>query len=369
MNLFQRSLPAGHPGLRSFPYTYGIIHAVVDASTIMVVFCTAFVHHLTPREMTALIFTYDFLAFAGQAFFGIIADKLRITRSVVMAGIALTLVSVLLLRIEPHAAAIVAGVGNALFHLGAGALSLNVKPGRAAAPGIFVGPGALGLGLGMFLGKSGIVLEWPFLVALSVCLGFAAVSTNPKIDYTRNTEKKPLRFFWPALMLLLLSISVRAFVGYTGGYQMPKEVEISFALAIAAFAGKSLGGVLSDRFGWILVSVGALLVSAPMIAVFGHLPVILITGMFLFQMTMPVTLVAIAEILPGKPAFAFGLSCLVLVAGAFAAFLSPKSIYSIALFLGLVVASAASVWGGLKLIKTRVKMKYSSSKEATSKNA
>jgi hypothetical protein len=45
--------------------------------------------------------------------------------------------------------------------------------------------------------------------------------------------------------------------------------------------------------------------------------------MFLLNLTMPVTLAAVADTLPGRPAFAFGLTCLALILGAFAAFTGP----------------------------------------------
>jgi hypothetical protein len=45
-----------------------------------------------------------------------------------------------------------------------------------------------------------------------------------------------------------------------------KETAVLFGVAAAAFAGKAFGGILSDRFGWIKISVGALLISAPLLA-------------------------------------------------------------------------------------------------------
>ena len=69
--------------------------------------------------------------------------------------------------IAPLATMIVAGVGNALFHLGAGGLVLRSAGGRATPAGVFVAPGALGLGLGMWMGRTGRGSTFPIYVALA----------------------------------------------------------------------------------------------------------------------------------------------------------------------------------------------------------
>jgi FSR family fosmidomycin resistance protein-like MFS transporter len=73
-------------------------------------------------------------------------------------------------------------------------------------------------------------------------------------------------------------------------------------------------------------------------------------GMFLFNMTMPITMVAIANILPGKPGFAFGLNCLALIIGAlpfFYKFIQVSAIQPYILYV--IIFSAISVFIGLKL--------------------
>lgn len=69
-------------------------------------------------------------------------------------------------------------------------------------------------------------------------------------------------------------------------------------------------------------------------------------------MTMPVTLVAIAALLPGRTAFAFGLACLVLVMGAIPTFYQfTKLFYNSYLFFVLIILSAASIYLSLRLMK------------------
>ena len=160
-----------------------------------------------------------------------------------------------------------------------------------------------------------------------------------------------VKFQWIALALLLFSILIRALVGQAGSYQCPKASTALFALGSAAFAGKALGGILSDRFGWTLTSVTALLISAPLIALGGPNYTIIALGMFFFQMTMPVTLSAISMIMPGRPGFSFGLASLVLIAGTLPTYFSePRAYYSPGAFFAVILISAVAIFFGLKRV-------------------
>ena len=88
------------------------------------------------------------------------------------------------------------------------------------------------------------------------------------------------------------------------------------ALAAATALGKALGGILADRCGWIRTGVGGTLAALPLLAVASRWPDAAIPGLFLLNLAMPVTLVAVARTMPGHPAFAFGLTCLALLLGA-----------------------------------------------------
>jgi FSR family fosmidomycin resistance protein-like MFS transporter len=99
-----------------------------------------------------------------------------------------------------------------------------------------------------------------------------------------------------------------------------------------------VGGFLADRFGWIDLSMVALLAAAPLLAFSGGDLWLALPGLLLFQMTMPVTLVAMLRLMPGRPALAFGLPCLALIAGALPAYLPdvwrPRGLAVLALVLG-----------------------------------
>jgi len=342
-----------------FPFSHGAIHAVIDASTIMVVFSATVVHRFSPFQIALMIGSYDFLAFAGQALIGFGVDKLRLYKSTILLGIALTALSVVLMLSHPFTAMVMAALGNALFHVGAGAISLNTTPGRATDPGIFVAPGALGLGLGLWLGKSGNTLLWPFLLALALSFVIAVKSSLPVMEFSSKPKLPSIRGAKAVLLLLLVSVGIRAFVGFAATYESPKIPMISFGLAFAAFAGKALGGILSDQLGWIRTSVGALLISAPFVAFGGSNGSIVMVGMFFFQMTMPVTLTAVYALMPARPGLAFGLCSLSLIVGSFVSFYDPWRVYYTSYtLLGLILLSALSILVALNGLKESIPMKF-----------
>ena len=359
--------PATRGLRRAQPAIYGAMHLVVDASTVAVVFAAAVIHDLSATDAFGLVIAYDILAFGSQALFGHATDRLRAPRGAVLVGLALTALAFGALPLEPTAAMILAGLGNALFHVGAGAITLNTDPGRATDPGVFVAPGALGLAIGLYVGRSGAVQAWPFLLALSVSFAATLSLRCPPMPYARAADHsagpgasdRGLATGAATLVvtLLLLSISVRSFVGLAGCRSCPASVWITIGLPLAAFLGKGLGGVISDRLGWIETSVGALLLSAPLLAFAEHTPAAVLIGLLLFQMTMPVTLVALALVFPRRPAFAFGVAAVALVLGALPTFYAAVRAvlypYPLALF-ALILASAGAVLVSLLRLGGRI---------------
>jgi MFS transporter, FSR family, fosmidomycin resistance protein len=340
------------PRAKSYPVkfgsVFGLTHAMVDFVTVSVAFAVSRIYGVPFIYGLSVIVLYDIIAFAGQAVIGMIVDRTRTYKTLALWGIVLTALSVPLLSISPVAAAVCTAVGNACFHVGAGALSLRVLPGRAAMPGIFVAPGAIGLGIATMLGKSRIFLPWPLVVMM--VLAFAAVRLVPVPGFeARTTERNPIPKPYLITALLLASVAIRALVGFGGSFNCTKTLGVKIALMTVAFLGKGLGGIVCDRVGWLRGCMAALLLSTPLIAFLGHLPLPLIVGFLLFQMTMPVTLVAVERIMPDSPGLAFGLCCLALVAGSLLAFSKEvQSVYSSWFFAALIVASAAMLYYSLK---------------------
>jgi hypothetical protein len=70
-------------------------------------------------------------------------------------------------------------------------------------------------------------------------------------------------------------------------------------LTISIFLGKGLGGIIADKFGWMRVAILSLISSAIILPFGSAIPLLGIFGIFLFNITMPITLVSIVNLMPG----------------------------------------------------------------------
>jgi MFS transporter, FSR family, fosmidomycin resistance protein len=335
----------------------GAAHLVVDAV------CVASVLRASPpgdavvASALAFVLGYDLLAFAGQAPFGWLIDRLGLRRSATLSGLVLTAAALLAGPNAGIAVVLLAGAGNALFHVGAGAMVLAGSQGRAASPGVFVAPGALGLGLGLILGRKFLTVPtWPFLFALAGACVAVLLVARPGDSGAAAAAPAPVEQRGLVVLivtLLSLSVAVRSLVGTVGCDGCPRGLLLMAAIPLAGFAGKLAGGFLADRFGWIDMSMVALLAAAPLLALSGGDLWLALPGLFIFQMTMPVTLAATLRALPSRPAFGFGILCLALVAGTLPAYLPggwrPQGLPLLLLVLG----SAAALYLALRMLRIR----------------
>jgi len=243
----------------------------------------------------------------------------------------------------------IAGIGNALFHVGGGAINLELASGKAALPGIFVAPGALGLMIGILIGKSGHFIALPFILLLMGSAILILRIPRPETAAPRQLHGN-LRWFETVILLLLLSIAIRGMVGLSLVLPWKSDPVLLVFLTLAVVLGKALGGILGDRFGWTAVAVSGLAASAPLLTFFAHIPALAITGTFLFNLSMPITLICLAEMLPGKSGFAFGLTTLALIIGALPTFTQLGILTSHQMFIfASVLISIAALYGGLRL--------------------
>jgi MFS transporter, FSR family, fosmidomycin resistance protein len=336
---------------------FGIAHAVVDASTVTAILRTSHVRPLSPEVGFAVVVGYDLIAFGSQVIFGWLTDRFTTPKVAALVGLGLTLLSLGLFPISAPLTVGCAGIGNALFHLGAGASVLRGGLERAAPAGLFVAPGALGLAFGMSYGarpQPGPV--WPLvmlimvaLVAVSSYSGLGA-SKSPSLDRVSPTGHPRNRYAELAIGLLLLSIVVRSLVGMSAARGYARSELLAIGIPLCAFVGKLLGGMVADQLGWIETSVVALLLSIPLIALAPAVPWLL-CGLLVFQMTMPVTLTAVARLLPDRLATAFGWTCLALIVGALPTMFAAGNPLCARWLLGVWIAvGAVSLYAGLRLL-------------------
>jgi FSR family fosmidomycin resistance protein-like MFS transporter len=319
---------------------YGIAHFAVDMACAAILF-TVLSRGIFKAEITAYLFlTYNLLAFGLQVFIGFLADMFKAPRAAAMAGLIITGMAAVMLPF-PIAAIVLAGIGNAFFHVGGGVISLNLTPQKATAPGIFVAPGALGLMAGTLLGKNGDFSAWPFLLALAGLV--IAVLMVKKPEMYRETQRQPVRQGAGAeiiIYLVLFVIAVRSLIGFTVQFPWKSGTELLVLLTMAAALGKGLGGFLADRFGWTRVAVCSLIVSIPLLNLGTGIPALGMAGIFLFNITMPVTLAMVSNVLPGRPGTAFGLCCMALVFGTLPVFAGSNAVLGNAVFTDIIIAAS-----------------------------
>lgn len=329
----------------------GGAHLVVDAVSVTSVLRAAPAANAVAASALLFVLAYDVLAFAGQVPLGWLVDRLAMRRGAALLGVVLAAAGLLVGDRAGYAVVLLAGAGNALFHLGAGAMVLAGGREKAAPAGVFVGPGALGLGIGLLLGRRFVTVPvWPWLFALAAAV---VVVLAVSVRESPADEPEPMPKLHPTTLLALatllcLSVAVRSLVGTVGCDACDRTLFLAIAVPCSGCLGKMVGGFLADRFGWIDLSMVALLAAAPLLAFSGGDLWLALPGLLLFQMTMPVTLVAMLRLMPSRPALAFGLPCLALIAGALPAYLPdvwrPRGLA----VLGLVLGSAAVLFLALR---------------------
>lgn len=265
---------------------------------------------LSPAWAEAMLF-YNFCAFALQMPLGILADRLRQDRSFMVLGSLLVGLGCLALGRAPLALSVVAGVGNALYHVGGGVAVLHAYPSKAGPLGLFVSPGAFGVYFGTLLGKAGTDILAPSLIGLAACLVLGWLLRGED----RPAPMDPFRVDAPflALACLFLVVCLRSLLGFLFVFPW-KTGWWSVAAVCAVVLGKTAGGYLGDRAGLKRASLGSLGLAA-LGFLFSGSPLCGVLAIFFFNMTMPITLRAAADALPGMKGFSFGLLTFALFLG------------------------------------------------------
>lgn len=283
----------------------GAGHAVSDgAAGLLMGHLTAIV---PVAEVGALLLLYNALAFAAQPAIGLLVDRVRRPREAVFASLGLTGLA-LLIAGQPLLVVSLAGLASAVFHVGGGSIAINVTPDRATGLGVFAAPGVIGLACGTALAVTGHFNPEVFLVLLAlVGVGFGLMSRSTSSDRSQSGI--------PALddhdlivVALLAAIALRSALWSTFEWVLAGNLPLLLIAALAAGAGKLIGGVLADRLGWRRWTIGALAIAAPLLVIGPGSVVTFLIGLALLQSVTPVALATVAKMLPGRPGVAAGLS-------------------------------------------------------------
>lgn len=296
--------------------------AVYSCAHFLVDMCCAFLMMRFARGGYGESFLlYNFCAFALQMPIGIILDKFGGGHRTAAAGCGLIFLSYFPAfggLLTP--AAICAGVGNALFHAGGGVYVLD-KYSSSGALGIFVSPGAIGLYLGSVWGKGD---ELSYIIPMLIMLISAAfIFASPYIFRCDNKKGAAAEDFFSfklsaqlitAALLFFAVVVIRSIGGFAMSFPWKITPMAAFAAVLVTAGGKALGGFVSDIFGKekaAAVSMSA----AALLYLFSDNIICGLGAILLFNMSMPITLRAAADIFKGGRGFSFGLLTFALFLG------------------------------------------------------
>ena len=284
---------------------YSIAHFLVDFACAFLMFrCIA-----ETSDWYFCLLLYNFCAFAMQMPLGILADVWN--RNYLLAAFGCIFIAAAYGLQHAITAAVVVGIGNALFHIGGGIDVLNISEKKSGALGVFVSPGAWGVYFGTILGKGNDLSSIPILAALFIAAGLIfAMHRAQGREFPKNsafslgaiTSQRMLS----AVACLFLVVCLRSYVGLTLNLPWKSVDYWGITLVCAVVLGKTAGGFAADRFGMMKV-VFFSLSAASLLFFFSRIPLFGITAVLLFNMTMPVTLWVMAKIFPGAKGFSFGL--------------------------------------------------------------
>lgn len=324
--------------------TLGLAHGVADGSVGMQLGNLS--RTLPLAQVGLLLLVYNLLAFGSQPLLGMLADHVRAPRRFVQGGLLLHVVALVLSRRFPELAVGAAGLGSAAFHVGGGALALCATRGRATGPGLFAAPGVVGLALGGLFATRGLLVVGPALALLVLLMALIAVLRPPVLPYTAAPAEPMLEGHDLVMLLLLAAIAFRSAIWSSFQLVFHGEWEMLLAMAVAAAIGKLAGGVLADQLGIRRWAMLALALSAPLLALGDRQPALLLTGVALLQSATPACIVAVARLLPGRPATAAGLTLgLAIAAGGIPTMVGLAPILAAPPLPALAALSAAlAVW-------------------------
>ena len=330
---------------------YGIFHLFVDLCCAAVVY--SYIGKIDIEQLISLILLYNITAFGLQPVIGLFADKTGMVRNYAIIGCGILAFSFCFLKI-PSAAVIIAALGNAFYHIGGGSAALKLSGGKSLLSGLFVAPGAIGLFLGAFMWKiPSFEILWLSGLMVGGMLIISMLDEPSEVKQTFKFDGSRLLLVLTAL-LILISVGIRSFIGLSYGFSQKNVFLYMFLFVFGVAAGKAFGGLIADKFGMFNSSVIALLLSLPLLY-YAHSPVFEIIGMFLFNFTMPVTLTALADMMPDKKGFAFGLTTLFLLIGAIPPILFRITISHNLIFIITVSVSVIVTAIGLKIFENNKK--------------
>lgn len=286
-------------------------HLIVDGACAAALFGPVW----ATGNIVAAVLTYNTLAFSTQCVVGLITDRLK--KHEMIAAVSLAAVALgFLLPLDWIFRTVVIGLGNSVFHVAAGTVTLKRSGGRAGPLGVFVAPGTVGLAVGTLFPASGTYFAAAALLAATVMMFMAGQSM--RVSEQKNAVMNDVKTPWLAVCALLVAVAVRAVGGTSVSFPWKTTSALSLVMVAFVFSGKAAGGFLCDRLGAKKTALLSLPAAAVLIAFGAAWMAPSLLGQFLLNLTMPVTLWLLYRAMPDSPGLAFGLAASALWPGTIA---------------------------------------------------
>lgn len=298
---------------------YSILHFLVDLVCCYTVIRIVLLSNDLFLSSILITVCYNFSAFALQAPIGLIVDYFDKTKIFQVFSFICLMLGLFISK-EPNLivwSCVLMGIGNSLFHVSFGVDILNEKTKKSRYLGIFISTGALGVSLGTFLAmtKSDLYLVFMLSLLLSILVlsymykyGEPLNHTECNIDFNILNENKVV------IIILMFVVILRAYMGGKIGINFGLNGILTPILIVVIntlplVLGKAVGGILADKYGikeTIKYSLILCLILS-LIYYFTNNMFCAIMIVFTFNMTMPITLYLIKEVISCSKGFAFGL--------------------------------------------------------------
>ena len=319
-----------------------LIHAGIDF------LCAFSLYHSFVNEYETFLL-YNFCAFALQMPFGILIDILsKNTNKTILPGKIFTLLGIVLTILGSYISYIILGIGNALFHVGAGVLSIHEDDDhdfKGRGLGVFVAPGAIGLILGSLFNQTTSYDMIHLVVSLLMLICALIILIDQEERELLVKGRKFIKDDKDLLFIILgcfIVVIIRSLTGLAISFSWKNTAFITFVSVLALALGKAVGGLLCARIGMKKTVIITLIIST-ITYFFADNMYCGLLALFFFNMTMPMTLYLLVQNMSDMPGFAFG----ILTFGLFLGYLpvlygyisnaSPKILGTTNSFLSLII--------------------------------
>ena len=277
-------------------------------------------------DIISAILLYNIIAFCTQPFTGIIADKVAKREYLLYTSVALLSIAAVITDFcsahpaAPLTAAIVLGTGNSLFHVWGGKQTAEKSDNDILSLGIFVATGAMGLSIGYLFHSRQLLYATITLIAL-LSTTYTAIEAKrghiqekQESDENKETAYKPLLIL-AAMLTLSAIVAGRSFISEEFSLTMARGNNIILLIGVISTAGKMAGGAIARYIG-LKGTIALLLIATAACYPLRHTGAFTaLTGIFVINCTMPITLYLANKVLRGREGLAFGILAAALMPG------------------------------------------------------